>query len=110
MSHFSMYKLTMYSAESFMLLIRSSIMKPCSALYTAILRICFGYCSYVSFLVRLTISSMKYIRMSIVGQFALFYVLIEQVVLIPDYDEYLDAVPKIQQERGNYPILTAIVW
>lgn len=52
----------------------------------------------------------EYIRMSIVGQFALFYVLIEQVVLLPDYDEYLDAVPKIQQERGNYPILTAIVW
>ena len=52
----------------------------------------------------------EYIRMSIVGQFALFYALIEQVVLLPDYDEYLDAVPKVQQERGNYPILTAIVW
>lgn len=52
----------------------------------------------------------EYIRMSIVRQFALFYVLIEQVVLLPDCEEYLDAVPKIQQERGNYPILTAIVW
>lgn len=108
MSHLAMYKSTIFSAESFMLLefhneALLGIIHCNSSYMFRILFVCFISCQADNLI-------NEYIRMSIVGQFALFYVLIEQVVLLPDYDEYFDAVPKIQQERGNYPILTAIVW
>ena len=46
-------------AESFMLLVSSTIVKWCSALYTAILRIFLGYCPDVPFPVSRTTSSMS---------------------------------------------------
>lgn len=92
-SHLALYKSAMVPAESFMLLVNSSTVNPCRALYTAILRMGWGIVRQFRFL-SASQSHQWVLPDGRYQEFPLFYALIQQVVFHPNHKRTPWCCPK----------------